>query len=99
MDKSGANNAAIDEINTGREILIVIHQVEYLNHIVEQDHRVIKRVTKPMPDVKSFRSARNVLSGIELIHILRKEQRMINDSGEMSFADQFYALAGEIRPV
>ena len=46
MDKSGANTAAIHEINADREIPIVFGQVNYLNNIVEQDHRAIKCVTK-----------------------------------------------------
>ena len=36
MDKSGANKAAIDEVNASREIPIVVRQVKYLNNIVEQ---------------------------------------------------------------
>jgi len=48
MDKSGANKAAIDAINAGRDVPILVHQVKYLNNIVEQDHRAIKRVTRPM---------------------------------------------------
>lgn len=93
MDKSGANKAAIDEINAGREIPMVVRQVKYLNNIVEQDHRAIKRVTRPTLNFKSFRSARNVLAGIELMHMIRQGQFMIEGSDEMSFADQFYALA------
>jgi len=45
MDKSGANKAAIDAINAGRDVPILVRQVKYLNNIVEQDHRGIKRVT------------------------------------------------------
>ena len=45
MDKSGANKAAINEINGRGETLIIVRQVKYLNNIVEQDHRAIKRVT------------------------------------------------------
>ena len=45
MDKSGANKAAIDGTNAGRETPIVVRQVKYLNNIVEQDHRAIKRIT------------------------------------------------------
>jgi len=48
MDKSGTNKAAIDEINANREIPMVVRQVKYLNNIVEQDHRAVKRVTKLM---------------------------------------------------
>ena len=57
MDKSGANKAAIDAINAGRDVPIVVRQVKYLNNIVEQDHRAIKRVTRPMLNFKSFHSA------------------------------------------
>lgn len=63
MDKSGSNKAAIDEINVDRDVLIVVRQVKYLNNLIEQDHRAIKRVTKPMMNFKCFRSARNVLAG------------------------------------
>ena len=48
MDKSGANKAAMDEINARGETSIIVRQVKYLNNIVEQDHRAVKRVTKPM---------------------------------------------------
>ena len=48
---------------------ITIRQVKYLNHVVEQGHRAVKRVTKPMLNFKSFRSAKNVLTGIELMHM------------------------------
>jgi hypothetical protein len=41
-------------------------------HIVEQDHRAIKRLTKPMSNFKSFRSAGFVLAGIELIHMIKR---------------------------
>ncbi|MDB5937894.1 MAG: family transposase [Polaromonas sp.] len=44
MDKSGANKAAMDEINGRGEALIIVRQVKYLNNIVEQDHRAIKRI-------------------------------------------------------
>ncbi|MDH6186602.1 transposase-like protein [Polaromonas sp. CG_23.6] len=99
MDKSGANKAAMDEINVRGEIPIIVRQVKYLNNIVEQDHRAIKRVTKPMLNFKSFRAARNVLTGIELMHMIRKGQLLLQGLIELSFADQFYALAGKIRPV
>ena len=99
MDKSGANKAAIDAINAGRDVPILMRQVKYLNNIVEQDHRAIKRVTRPMLYFKSFWSARSVLAGIELIHMIRKGQFAIDGADAMSFADQFYALPGMVRPV
>ena len=99
MGKSGANKAAIDAINAGRDVPILVRQVKYLNNIVEQDHRAIKRVTRPMLNFKSFRSAGSLLAGIELIHMIRKGQFDIDGADAMSFADQFYALAGMVRPV
>ena len=99
MDKRGANKAAIDESKVSIEKQIIVRQVKYLNNIGEQDHRVVKRVTKPMLTFKSFQAAKCVLASIELMHMIRKRQLMLKGCNEMSFADQFYALAGQIRPV
>ena len=99
MDKSGANKAAIDAINVGCEVPVLVRQVKYLNNIVEPDHRAIKRVTKPMLNFKSFRSARCVIAGIELMHMIRKGQFATDGADMTSFTDQFYALAGQVRPV
>ena len=93
MDKSGANKAAMDGLNQGREVPFVIRQIKYLNNIVEQDHRGIKRITKPMMGFKSFRAACNVLAGIELMHMIRKGQMTTPEGSDLSFAEQFYALA------
>ncbi|GJL70912.1 MAG: hypothetical protein NMNS01_01110 [Nitrosomonas sp.] len=93
MDKSGANKAAIEQITKNNDTSIVVRQVKYLNNIVEKDHRAVKRITKPMLGFKSFQSAKNVLSGIELMHMIRKGQLMMEEAEKMSFAEQFYALA------
>lgn len=98
IDKSGANRAATDGINAVRETPIVVRQVKYLN-TVEPDHRAIKRVTRPMLNFKSFRAARNDLVGIELMHMIRKDQLLLEGGIELSFANQFHPLAGKIRPV
>jgi len=98
MDKSGANKGAIDAINSSTVVPIVVRQVKYLNNIVEQDHRAIKRVTRPMLGFKSFRAASNVLAGVELMHMIRKGQFAFAGAATMSVADQFYALAGLDRP-
>ena len=99
MDRSGANKAVINAINTGRDAPILVCQVKYLNNIVEQDHRAIKCVTKPTLNFKSFRAAGSVLAGIELTHMIRKGQFAINGVDAMSFAEQFSALAGMVRPL
>ena len=46
----------------------------YLNNIVEQDHRAIKRRYAPMLGLKSFATAAVTLSGLELAHRIRKRQ-------------------------
>ena len=78
---------------------ILVRQIKYLNKIVEQDHRAMKRVTWPVLKFKSFRSAGPVLAGIELMHMIRKGQFAVDDAAPMLFADQFYVLAGQVRPV
>ena len=93
MDKSGANKAAMDGINKDRNVPIEVRQIKYLNNIVEQDHRFVKRVTKLMLGFKSFRTASAVLAGIELMHMIRKGQLSAEKGMELSFAKQFYALA------
>ena len=97
MDKSGANKAAINAINASRAVPILVRQVKYLNNIVEQDHRAIKRLTKPMLNVKSFRAAGSVLAGIELIYMIRKGQLVFDGAEAMSIADQFFKLPGMVR--
>jgi putative transposase len=81
------------------EVLMIIRQVKYFSNIVEQDHRALKRITKPMLGFKSFNATKSVLAGIELMHMICKGQSHSTDSEEMFFADQFYALTGEIRSV
>ena len=97
MDKSRANKAVTDAINAGRDLPIVVRQVKYLNNIVEQDHRAIKRVTKLVLGFKSFRCAAQGIAGVELMHMTRKDQFAI-DGTVMPFASQCYALAGQVRP-
>ena len=92
IDQSGANTAAIESHNGERETGIEIRQIKYLNNIVEQDHRAIKRLVRPMLGFKSFRSAGLTLAGIELMHMIRKGQLL--PSGEVRPARQFYSLAG-----
>ena len=79
-------------INAERETPIKIRQCKYLNNIVEQDHRAIKRITKPMLGFKDFRCARIILSGIEVMHMIRKGQMQVKKDTHPSAAGQFYSL-------
>jgi putative transposase len=78
-------------INAERETAIRVRQVKYLNTIVEQDYRAIKRRTRPMMGFKDFRCARIILSGIETMHMIRKGQ-MADDGVTRTAVAQFYSL-------
>ena len=71
INKSGANNAALEQLNNLCFLFIIIWQIKYLNNIVEQDHRHIKRIMKPMLRFKSFASAKATIADIELHHMIR----------------------------
>ena len=92
IDKSGANLAALEAINADRETPIKIRQSKYLNNLVEQDHRAIKRRTRPMLGFKNFRCARILLGGIECMHMIAKKQMKCAPGTHRSPADQFYSL-------
>ncbi|MGF6851425.1 transposase-like protein [Paraburkholderia sp. CI3] len=66
---------------------------QYLNNLVEQDHRAIKRRTRPMLGFKTFRCARILLAGIEVMHMIAKGQMTCASGTCRSVADQFYDLA------
>lgn len=77
IDKSGANLAGLQAVNvilkfTGDGRTIEIRQVKYLNNILEQDHRFIKRITGPMMGFKAFHSTAATIAGIEAAHMIRK---------------------------
>lgn len=70
IDKSGSNISAIKVYNDRSFSKIAIRQCKYLNNIVEQDHRFMKNGL----GFESFESAKRTLSGIEVVHMLRKKQ-------------------------
>jgi putative transposase len=94
IDGSDANAAAIKRYNEEHGTHIIIRQVKYLNNIVEQDHRAVKRVTRPMLGFKSFDAAHRTLVGIELMHMLKKGQLVVEEgAADLTAAEMFYALA------
>jgi transposase-like protein len=92
IDKSGANLAALEAINADRDAPIKIRQSKYLNNLFEQDHRAIKRRTRPMLGFKTFRCARILPAGIEVMHMIAKGQMKCDRGTRPSAADQFYDL-------
>jgi VCBS repeat-containing protein len=93
IDKSGANKAAIEAYNSENNTEIEIRQIKYLNNLVEQDHRSIKRIVRPMLGFKEFHSAGVTLSGIELVRMIRKGQMENQNDLRQTPAEIFYSLA------
>jgi len=79
IDRSAANTQGIKNINRMLKrfacpVPIEMVRIKYLNNLVEQDHRFIKRRVRPMLGFKSFASAASTIAGIELVNMIRKGQ-------------------------
>ena len=74
-----------------RHLLIDVRRIKYMNNMVEQDHRVIKNMTKYTLGFKSFEAAEVTIAGIELHRMLKKGQ--LQNSGDIPAWKQFYELA------
>ncbi|WP_459500853.1 DUF6241 domain-containing protein [Bacillus sp. C1] len=75
---------------------IQLRQVQYLNNIVEQDHRFIKRRVRSMLGLKSFKTAISILSGVEAMHMLKKGQlhRQVKSAqNEVRFIHKLFGIA------
>jgi len=70
---------------------IEICQVKYLNNLIEQDHRFIKKITKPMMGFNAFHSAEATLDGIEAAHMIKNGQI---SEGNLPAYKEFMVLAG-----
>jgi transposase-like protein len=101
IDGSQTNREAILSCDTadrlqdksgGKLNPIGIRQSQYLNNRIEQDHRAVKRRVRPMLRFKSVNSARAILSGIEMVHMMRKRQAKYAGNRQPSLAEQFERL-------
>jgi putative transposase len=72
---------------------IRIRRSKYLNNRIEQDHRRVKRRVRYMLGFKSTVSAEVILSGIEMVHMMRKRQASFADNPRPSVAEQFALIA------
>ena len=77
---SGSWQEAVNVILTftGNGRTIEVRQIKYLNNLLEQDHRFIKRITGPMMGFKAFHSVAATIAGIETTHMIRKGQIAAN---------------------
>ena len=76
MDKNAAYPKAIDQLKAKDELpeKVELRQKKYLNNIIEQDHRGVKRLVKSGMGFKSFNTARRTLKGYEIMNMVRKGQ-------------------------
>ena len=99
VDKNAAYPAAIDALKADETIEkeAELRQSKYLNNVVEQDHRNIKRIVKPMMGFKTFNSARRTLSGIEAMNMIRKGQVKGIEQGDIvsqvKFIEAIFGIA------
>jgi putative transposase len=93
IDKSGSNISALTAANKNlpQDKQIEVRQIKYLNNIIEQDHRFIKKRTKPMLGFKSFNSARTTIAGVENIRMIQKKQ-IVGSNDKASTFENFAML-------
>jgi transposase, IS6 family len=97
VDKNPAYPMAIEELKEEKQmpVDIQIRQVKYLNNIVEQDHRFIKKRVRSMLGLKLFRTAKAIISGIEAIHMIKKKQvyqEVKSVQSQKEFTHQLFGL-------
>jgi len=69
-----------------------MRQIKYLNNIIEQNHRVIKRVVRAMLGFKKFRCARALIANIETMYMIRKGHLTVHEGHASSAASRSYSL-------
>ncbi len=84
VNKNAAYPVAINELKEDKTLKTEteLRQIKYLNNIIEQDHRNVKRIVKPMMGFQSFNTARRTLRGIEAMSMIRKGQVKGVDRGD-----------------
>ena len=99
MDKNPSYPAAISDLKDGQDLTETteLRQRKYLNNIVEQDHRFLKRRVKPGLGFASFNTARRTLRGYEVMNMIRKGQvegvKKGDVMGQISFIHQIFGVA------
>ena len=85
VDKNAAYPKAIAELKAAGILpeAVELRQVKYLNNLIEQDHRFIKRRVKPGMGFFSFETAWRTLQGYEVMHMIRKGQMRGVEKGDI----------------
>jgi len=99
VDKNAAYPKAVAELKAAGILSegVELRQVKYLNNLVEQDHRFIKRLVKPGMGFFSLETAGRTLQGYEVMHMLRKGQvRGVGKgdiTGQVTFVARLFGVA------
>jgi IS6 family transposase len=74
-----------------------LRRVKYLNNVIEQDHRFVKKKVPSSQCFKSFQTAERTLEGIEAMNMMRKEQvkRLAgrDAAGQAKFVESLFGVA------
>ena len=97
VDKNPAYPSAVNELKNDRILPqnVSLRQIKYLNNIVEQDHRSIKQIVRPILGFQSFHTAIKTLKGIEIMHMIKKGQvENLNRYvlAEVNFINQLFGI-------
>ncbi|PGW91298.1 IS6 family transposase, partial [Bacillus cereus] len=97
VDKNPAYPIAIEQLKKEKSIPdgMQLRQQKYWNNIVEQDHRFIKKRIRSMLGLKSFDTAISILSGVEAMHMIKKEQINLQNQSiqnQKEFVHQLFGL-------
>jgi transposase, IS6 family len=75
-----------------------LRRVKYLNNVIEQDHRFVKKKVRAAQSFKRFHTAERTLEGIEAVNLLRKGQvkRLAgsDSQGQAIFIASLFGVAG-----
>jgi transposase-like protein len=99
VDKNAAYPPAIDSLTKDQSLpeTTELRPVKYLNNIVEQDHRFVKRLVNPGMGFGSFNTARRTLRGYEAMNMIRKGQIYGVEKGDVraqvGFVSQIFGVA------
>ncbi|MCB0413201.1 MAG: DDE-type integrase/transposase/recombinase [Bdellovibrionales bacterium] len=92
VDQSKSNIGAIQQMNKferPKSNPIKLTKDKYRNNLVEQDHRKIKRKLKISLNFQSLKSAKAIIAGVEIVHMIFKGQSgclpLINSTPESQF--------------
>ncbi|MEB9914995.1 IS6 family transposase, partial [Bacillus cereus] len=97
VHKNSAYPIAIEQLKKEKSIPdgMQLRQQKYLNNIVEQDHPIIKNRIRSMLELKSFDTAISILSGVEAMHMIKKEQINLRNQSiqnQKEFVHQLFGL-------